>query len=379
MSVKISAIVRADCAGLGTLSRMFSDYLGFHRTISIARHDGDAYHQWYSNNRICTNGVTPELARWVCDGADVLLSFETWYNGDVATRVARQMGVKTVLVPMYECCPMGGAALEQTDLVICPHALCLQEMKATPALRRAAKTLLPVPIDATRIPYRLRKQALTFLHFAGAAGSQDRNNTAKVIEAWRGVQGDAKLIIRHHGRLAPIRDERIRCEQSRLENYWDGYAEGDVLLHPHRWDGCSLPMHEALAAGLPVVTTRYWPFCDAPESDAHRDFPGWLPASSQALAIDPTHRTELSICRRIVAHETRPEAIAAAVNRLAGADIAAASEDARRFAEQHSWQRMGAHWREALRQITTGEPVPEIWPDPEPIEVLGIINAKTKH
>ncbi len=33
------------------------------------------------------------------------------------------------------------------------------------------------------------------------------------------------------------------------------YAQADVLLHPTRWDACSLVVLEAMACGLPVVTT----------------------------------------------------------------------------------------------------------------------------
>jgi UDP-glucose:(heptosyl)LPS alpha-1,3-glucosyltransferase len=33
------------------------------------------------------------------------------------------------------------------------------------------------------------------------------------------------------------------------------YAAADVLLHPTRWDACSLATIEAMVAGLPVITT----------------------------------------------------------------------------------------------------------------------------
>jgi UDP-glucose:(heptosyl)LPS alpha-1,3-glucosyltransferase len=33
------------------------------------------------------------------------------------------------------------------------------------------------------------------------------------------------------------------------------YAAADVLVHPTRWDACSLATIEAMACGLPVVTT----------------------------------------------------------------------------------------------------------------------------
>jgi UDP-glucose:(heptosyl)LPS alpha-1,3-glucosyltransferase len=33
------------------------------------------------------------------------------------------------------------------------------------------------------------------------------------------------------------------------------YAAADVLVHPTRWDACSLATIEAMACGLPVITT----------------------------------------------------------------------------------------------------------------------------
>ena len=343
----ISAIVRADCGGLGSLSRSFSDRLGFHRTISLSRHPGEHCPHWYPRNRVADDGLSVELLAWLCDGADVLLSFETWY-GELAPRVARQMGVRTALAPMYECCPLTGSGLEETDLAICPSILDLHEMDRTPGLATARRVFLPVPFETERIAFRRRRRARVFLHSMGHGGIAGRNGTDRVIEAWRYVTSNARLVVRHQSPL-PARlpdDDRITflsaTAAGRVENYWDLWSEGDVLLHPHRWDGLSLPIQEALAAGMPVMTTRYWPFCDAGEDDGsngeHRR--GWLPPSSQQMSIEVTSATRQRICREIVAYETTPQAIAAAVDASYDADISAASDESRAHAEQHSWRRL---------------------------------------
>jgi UDP-glucose:(heptosyl)LPS alpha-1,3-glucosyltransferase len=48
--------------------------------------------------------------------------------------------------------------------------------------------------------------------------------------------------------------DRVRCHGpvAEIERF---YAAADVLVHPTRWDACSLTTLEAMAAGLPVVTT----------------------------------------------------------------------------------------------------------------------------
>lgn len=119
-----------------------------------------------------------------------------------------------------------------------------------------------------------------------------------------------------------------------------------MLLHPHRWDGLSLPIQEALAAGMPVMTTRYWPFCDA-----DGDLQGWLPQSSQQMSIAVTSTTRQRICRAIDAQETTPQAIAAAVDAWYDADISSASDDARAYAQRHSWRRLLPDYRRVFAEL----------------------------
>ena len=356
---KISAIVRADCGGLGALSRSFSDYLGFHRTVSLSRHAGEHYPHWFLNNRTADDGLTIELLAWLCEEADVLLSFETWY-GDLAPRVARRMGVRTALVPMYECCPLRGAGLEYTDLAMCPSLLDLGEMDRTPGLAAARRVFLPVPFDVERISHRRRRRARVFLHSMGHGGIAGRNGTRQVIEAWCYVKSNARLVVRHQSPLPvePPLNDRITflsaAAAGGVENYWDLWSEADVLLHPHRWDGLSLPIQEALAAGMPVMTTRYWPFCDAGERDRSVEAEqrtGWLPLSSQQMSIEVTSTTRQRISREITAHETTPQAIASTIDAWYDADISAASDEARACAERHSWRRLLAEYQRLFDEL----------------------------
>jgi glycosyltransferase involved in cell wall biosynthesis len=180
----------------------------------------------------------------------------------------------------------------------------------------------------------------------GHGGIAGRNGTDRVIEAWRHVKSNAGLVVRHQSPLLPCPngDDRITflsaAAAGGMENYWELWSEGDVLLHPHHWDGLSLPIQEALAAGLPVMTTRYWPFCDVDHKDGDgEDRSGWLPRSSQQMSIEVASTTRQRICREIIAYETTPQAIAATIDAWYDADISAASDESRAYAEQHSWRR----------------------------------------
>lgn len=349
---KVSAIVRADACGLGTLSRMFADYLGFHRTVSIARHKGGAWPEWYGqNNREANDGLTPELIGWACEGADVLLSFECWY-GNFVPALAKQLGVKTALMPMHECCPSSGYGLEYTDLAICPTAQCLEEMtERTPGLANSRKVLLGVPFDVKNSRYRPREKAEVFLHVAGHIGQDGRNGTQETIDAWRFVQSQAKLVVRlQPGASAPIRDpgdERVRIVASNPENHWELYDEGDVLLLPHKWAGLCLPVMEAMAAGMPVAATRFWPFCD------DGDRAGWLPLSLQAMSIPWERRNHWLLMRPTLAHYCSPLDIAAAVDRLYGQSIIAASDQARNYAERFSCENVGPQYRALFSSLVS--------------------------
>ena len=323
---------------------MFHDDLGFRGTLSISRHPGERHPEWYADNREVEGEMTFEQARWLCEGADAVLSFETWY-GDVVPRVACELGVKTVLVPMYECCPLDAAELRLTDAAICPTLLDLEEAQRTPGLADAEKQYLPVPCDTSRIAFRQRHRARTFVHHSGHGGLGGRNGTANVIAAWRYVRSPARLIVRHQSPLgvAVPDDPRIVVDHATPADYWQLWSgEGDVYLHPTRWDALSLPIQEALTAGMPVMTTNFWPHCD------RGDRRGYLPASSQALAIAVERTMRQRICREFTSYETTPQAIAAAVDAIYDTDIRAASRDARAWAEERSWARLGSAWRKAL-------------------------------
>lgn len=358
---RIAAIVRADAGGLGTLAREFSAQLGFHRTLSLAYRLERFDDKFFGGP---TNRVVPRSqqiaqtdAEWLLDGADAVLSFETWYSPEVPM-LARKLGVKTVLVPMHEQTPLGGIANSFTDLVLCPHELCRREMEITPAFRDARKVLLPVPFDLEPLKFRRRERARTFLHFAHF----DRNSTHEVIAAWRQVKGDARLIVKCLSDVPEPRDERITIDRECHRDYWHlwNHTTADVLLHPHRFDGLSLPLQHAAASGMPVMSTRFWPFCHTDrlrlvgpaEPDLieryKSDGTAMLPPSSDRRAIEPHAMRRMVIGRPILAFDVLPEAIAAAVDGVYDSDVSEASIEGRQWAEARSFDVFRGAWLEEI-------------------------------
>lgn len=111
------------------------------------------------------------------------------------------------------------------------------------------------------------QQEVVFFHSAGWGGVNLRKGTDLVVEAFQYVAGHARLILH---------------SQSPLENYGDTvatlvatddridfiaktvtapglYHMGDVFVYPTRLEGIGLCIPEALASGLPVITTKNGP------------------------------------------------------------------------------------------------------------------------
>jgi 1,2-diacylglycerol 3-alpha-glucosyltransferase len=106
---------------------------------------------------------------------------------------------------------------------------------------------------------------LTFFHSAGF--SPFRKGTDLVLEAFKDIEGSAKLVIHTQCNLIeafPKLQTLIKSleSQNKLICYEDTvsapglYHLGDVYVYPSRLDGIGLTIVEALACGLPIVTSN---------------------------------------------------------------------------------------------------------------------------
>lgn len=134
-------------------------------------------------------------------------------------------------------------------------------------------TLIPWGTDVTRYyPHHhgpVEPGQVTFFHSSGL--SAYRKGTDLLVSAFQGVKGPAKLVIHAQDELAKCftwtkgnegieTSQRIRNDP-RI-NLIEGevgapglYHKGDVYVYPSRLDGIGLSIAEALAVGLPVITT----------------------------------------------------------------------------------------------------------------------------
>ncbi|MCP4897299.1 MAG: glycosyltransferase family 4 protein [bacterium] len=117
--------------------------------------------------------------------------------------------------------------------------------------------------DGTRVvPFpvatdRMYQKGTGFLHVAGR--THDRNGTRAAATACH--QLGIGLNTTHQISLPSMQGAR---QVGDVGDYWDLYQHGDTLIMPRRYGGMSLPVQEALAAGLTVIMTdiapnRRWP------------------------------------------------------------------------------------------------------------------------
>ena len=259
--MRLGLIGRADDGGLGNLLAEFARHLRPDRVVimdlgefgrsavHLDRYEGLDY-------RVC-HGTALDLDSmdWLLDGCDVLYTAETSYNDALWSR-AREKGVVTVLHAMPE-------------LFSPPHkpdVLWLPTHWEQSRFSGIAHEIVPVPIAMDRFTKTKRKSCRTFVH-VGAPAMRDRNGTEIVLGALKHVQHPCKVVMRGlaFNLVGPEGVVEIECCSGYPDDYWDIWPpDADVLLLPRRYAGLSLPMQEALAQGIPIISLdlepqRSWP------------------------------------------------------------------------------------------------------------------------
>ena len=314
---RLGIIGFASNSGLGTLSWEFTEHLKPARVL-LAQTRYAEFPDRFPNSR---RGITNENIEWLLSGIDVLLAFETPVDWNIF-KLARKRGVKTVLMPMYECMPASWPAYP--DVVLCPSKLDLRIFRAELRERCQVK-YLPVPINRKRIPFKQRSRARVFEHHAGHGGLLSRNGTYELLAAIPMLRSNAKIII-YSQRKLDFEHPKVEIRNGNFENYWDLWGNGDVFVFPHKFDGLSLPIQEALSSGMPVLSSTMEPFT------------GWLPHD---WFITPDETTEMKVFQRYVSVAVMgPQRIAEMIDAWYDKDIRADSAKADKLATALDWAQL---------------------------------------
>ena len=225
--MKIGFIARYDNSGLGILSWEMWEHLKPHKILAIANGVYKTFPERLEGQDVRFSGrnVSDGDFKWLLDGIDVLFAIETAYVRDAYVR-ARKVGVKSVLMPMYES--LGANAENRVDtpnLFLCPSLLDYQEISDR-------KVFLPMPVNRQRVKFKQRKVARVFLHNAGHGGMASRNGTTELLEAIPMVKNPDVLFVIRSQNPIESNDPRVKIQVGNVKNYWDLWNEGDVFVFP---------------------------------------------------------------------------------------------------------------------------------------------------
>lgn len=329
MALKTGFILRCDEGGLAALSFDFWTHLRPDKALVVCI-GNMAQHPERFPGATVVNGVPTRdvLTEWI-QGLDVVMTFETPYNWELFP-LCRAHGVKTILCAMWEY--FDDPLPSKPDVIFMPVPWEMPAVRATgiPTIQ------IPVPADRERFPFKRRITAHTFLAVLGNLNDPqyDRAGLNTILAAIPLVKSTStRFIIRARGKLPKIADPRVTVDTSEKVDSLDNWKSGDVFIHPRRYAGLSLPMHEALSLGMPVLMSNMEP--------QNKFLPAhWL------LPMASVERLKLR--REIDIGTMDPATLAAAIDAWTGQDIEAESELANELADSLSWERLAPIYRAAI-------------------------------
>lgn len=262
------------------------------------------------------------------DGLDVVLTCETSYNHNLYA-LAEARGVKTVLQYNYEFMEhLRNKMLRPPTLFASPSTWHFDDVPF------ANKMLLPVPIETDRFPERAPSaKATRFLHIVGRPATEHRNGTPDLLEALQHVRSEITVSIKCQDpnyvpgllkRGTMPSNVELVIQSGDVLNYWDNYADADVLVMPRRFGGLCLPINEALGAGMPTI---------APDISPNND---WLPSD---WLVPASKYGELMTRALLGLYKVEPRQLAAKIDQFASDRefYAASADSAGRMAKELSW------------------------------------------
>ena len=309
-------------SGLGHLVRSFYN-VGLVQRVLVIPHPHYRRHlDWYAGARYTENDCDRFL-----DGLDLLLLFENAFKWDIA-RQAKRRGVKIVLMPNYEYTPFPPPVTP--DLVWCPSHLDWDYYH----LEYPCKVMF-CPVE---VKWRLRERARVFVHNAGHGQRGFAKGTPQLLEAMKYVKSPLRLIVRGQPDSDQVNqllskgsdDPRVEIINREVsdEELWE---EGDVFVQPEQYNGMSLMLQEARAAGMLVMTTDRYPMNV------------WLPREPM-IPVD--HYEDDAIAVRFKRAVVTPQAIARTMDLWYDRDITDYSKSGRQWGLNCSWANL-KRWFEA--------------------------------
>ena len=190
---------------------------------------------------------------------DICIFIETPFQPNIL-KTLHMRRIKTIFIPMLD--QIGYRRLKQweswIDWWICPNKFALNNIP------RLNKTYLPIPVD-TEIFRPVNKNKIinnpsdiTFLHVAGFGVWCNRKGTNTLIKAFQLLETHPlhpKLQIYSIPPYYRPLPNNINMRCGNIKNPANLYQLGEIYIAPSRKEGFGLSNYEAMACGLPILTT----------------------------------------------------------------------------------------------------------------------------
>lgn len=311
--------VRADKRGLASMGQDFIRHMKPDKVLGLDL--GTYPNHWLNGTQVVTpKDLTPEFLKdWFRD-VDSCWFAETGYSPDTFP-IAREM-CHTMLHAMPELYPWTDPP---THIVANPTSWRMMP----------GGIHFPFPIDTDRLEFKQRSEAKRFVHVAGHIAAHDRNGTQLLLQSLNFLKTPVEVVIYSRQPLNVRRFPALTVKEE-TDDSIDLY-DGDVLVLPRRYGGQSLPMNEAMALGLPVISLDIEP---------QRGFlhpAGLVPASRQGIYRAQGGRVEVFGCD--------PRTLAGKMEDLHRnpALVEEMSQHSGHYAESISWENLEGQFREHLR------------------------------
>ena len=314
--------------GLGELNRQLATYCDIDVWLVKPHPKGLASQPPHEDvdTIVCPNGDSAKIEEFLRRVDTVVFAEDPLYSNLVDLCV--QHHKRIVCIPMMEWMPPGARGWPQlVHRLICPTRHCYDQFAHV-----CPSVDFPWPVDTARFNYRPRETCQSFLFINGQGGWNGRKGADVVKQALR-LWPDMPLFVRSQKTNDWPTGPNLKFLGETLSNA-DLYGEGDVLICPHSVDGLGLEPMEAMASGMPVITTNGRPWTEIP-----------------ALAHIPSRTEDRKVRRPVKWHLPDPAALVDICQRALGQSIAEASQQARAWAISRSWETKA----EQLNKLIRGE------------------------
>ena len=333
--------------GLGQMTHDLRKHLGIDRQLVVPDEGWLNTPEWCNAEEFYLQQweiQRDDLRAWqATDQIDTIVTIETPF-GENTFKWAKELGMRTILLPMWESYHPRLPAYRNVDLSLCVSWKCYQEVPYD------QKRFIPWPVDTEEFKFRERTgPARAFVHNTGSGGINGRKGTEEAIHGFfRAIETtpDIQMILGCQVPLKTIIPEflanRIESDSHFIikgpaENRADQYAEGEVLVYCSKYDGHALVTLEAMACGLPVITTD-----SAPMNEYFLKNPELL---VQVEKREPAGMINPHCDRNIVSIDD----LAAKIVWCAQNDMSEISKRNRETVEkEHSWEVLRDQWKKAI-------------------------------